>query len=193
MSCIGQLDRNLVNAMKNSAASETPVMNVIMVVGPQQDSSSVLHFLLMMTTTGKALDIVGNDGEGESLEVWRRFVLEFDKRAKSRAAGLMQKLLVFESNGDTAFFELFDNLCKRLKQVAGIDNQDEVSCGPATLRMQYDRFMRGSRLDQFFEVREGCTRCGAHADRCSERQGSEGQGRQGRRQRRALVTLEGER
>ena len=83
LSYIGQPDRNLTNAMKNSAASETSVMNVGLTVGPQQDSSWTWHFLLMMTTKGKALDTVGHAGEGEGLEC--------DPRATSRAAGLMQK------------------------------------------------------------------------------------------------------
>ena len=39
-------------------------------------------------------------GEGEGLAAWRRLVLEFDPRAKSRAAGLMQKLLAFEFPSD---------------------------------------------------------------------------------------------
>ena len=43
LSYIGQLDRNQMNTMKNSAASETPVMNFGLTVGPQQDSSSTLH------------------------------------------------------------------------------------------------------------------------------------------------------
>ena len=42
---IGQLDRNLMNAMKNSAASETPVRSVSLRVGLEQASSSTLHFL----------------------------------------------------------------------------------------------------------------------------------------------------
>ena len=37
--------------------------------------SSTLHFLLMMTSTGKALDIVGNVGEDD--QAWRPLVLEF--------------------------------------------------------------------------------------------------------------------
>ena len=64
LSYIGQLDRNQMNTMKNSAASETLVMNVALTVGPQQNSSSTLHIHAMMTTTGKAFDIVGKD--------WRR-------------------------------------------------------------------------------------------------------------------------
>ena len=84
LSCIGQLDRKLMNAMTNSAASATPVMNVSLRVGPEQASSPTLHFLLIMTTTGKALDIVGNSGEGEALKAWRWLVLEFDQRAKEQ-------------------------------------------------------------------------------------------------------------
>ena len=104
-------------------------------VGPEQDSSSTSHFFLMITTMGVALDIVGNAGEGEGVEAWRRLVLEFESRAKSGVAGLMQKLLAFEFTSDTAFFELFDKECLGLNQVTGIDIQDEVKCGLVTLRM----------------------------------------------------------
>ena len=45
---------------------------------PQQDSSSTLPFLLVMTTTSFALDIVLDAAEGEGLEARRREVLEFD-------------------------------------------------------------------------------------------------------------------
>ena len=62
----------------------------------------------MVTIERNPLDIVGNAGEGDGLEAWRRLVLELDPRAKSKAAGLMQKLLEFTS--DTASFELFDRV-----------------------------------------------------------------------------------
>ena len=77
-SYIGQSDRNLMNAVKKSVASETPVMNVSLRVGQELDSSSTLHFLLMLTTIGKALEIVGNAREGEGLEAWRGLILKFD-------------------------------------------------------------------------------------------------------------------
>ena len=48
----------------NSAASESLVMNVGFTGGPEQDSSLALHFLLMMTTTGKNV--------GHRWQCWRR-------------------------------------------------------------------------------------------------------------------------
>ena len=55
-----QLGGDLMNAMKNSAAAEALVINVGLNDGPEQDGGATLHFLaLEMTTTGKALDIVG--------------------------------------------------------------------------------------------------------------------------------------
>ena len=54
---------NLMNAMKNSLASETPVMNVGLNIGREQDSST-LHFLLVMTTTGKRV--------GHRWQRWRK-------------------------------------------------------------------------------------------------------------------------
>ena len=125
LSYIGQLERNLMNAMKNSAASENPVMNMGSDVCSEQDSSSTSHFLLMMTSTGKAMKIVGNAGERDGLEAWRLLVLELHPRAKSRAAGLMQKLLAFELTSDTAAFELFEKVCLGLKQVTDIHIQEE--------------------------------------------------------------------
>ena len=47
----------------------------------------------MMTSTGKTLDVVSSAEECEKMEAWRQLILEFDPRAKSRAAGLTQKLL----------------------------------------------------------------------------------------------------
>ena len=61
LSFIGKWDRNLMNAMKNSAASEK-------FVGPEPDSSSISHFLHVTTATGKVLEVVGNAGEGEGLD-----------------------------------------------------------------------------------------------------------------------------
>ena len=51
------------NAMKNSAASETLVMSAGLSVGHERDSSSTLHFLLVMTTTGKSI--------GHRRQCWR--------------------------------------------------------------------------------------------------------------------------
>ena len=67
LSYTGQLDRHLMNARKSSSASESLVVNLGLNVGLEQVSSSTRHYLLMMTTTGKALDIVSNAGEGEGL------------------------------------------------------------------------------------------------------------------------------
>ena len=105
---------------------------------------------------------------------------------KSGAVGLMQQLLAFagcEFTCDTAFFELFDKECPRLRQVTGIDIRDEVKYRLVTLRMQnnvlrHHLIMHASSPDTFSKVRvevqgvassqRGCRRCGALGDRCSE-------------------------
>ena len=95
----------------------------------------------------------------EKVKAWRRLVLEFDPRAKSRAGGLKQKLLAFEFTSDTMSFALFDKECLRLTRVAGIDIQDEVKCGLVTLHIQdemlrHHRVMHASRLDMFSKAKE---------------------------------------
>ena len=57
-------------------------MNMGLNVGPEQFSSWTLHFLLVMTTTGKALGVGNGEGEGPANEIegscrnsWRSSVL----------------------------------------------------------------------------------------------------------------------
>ena len=108
----------------------------------------------------KTLDIVSNAGEDERLEAWKRLVLELDPQAKPRAAGLMQRLPAFDLTRNIASFELSDKERLRLKQVTGIDIEDEVKCGLVTLHMQDDMLrhhliMHASRLDMFSKRTRG--------------------------------------
>ena len=66
--------------------------------------------------------VVVDTGEREGVEAWR--LSEFDQRATTRAADLMQKPTTFEFTSDTAIFELFDQRC--IESVTGIDVQDEM-------------------------------------------------------------------
>ena len=144
----------------------------------------------MTTTTGQVLDNVGDAGVGEGLETWWRLVLEFDPRAKTKAAGLMIKLLAFRFTRDTASSEL---CCLRLKQVTGIDIHHGVKkAGCDTVHAiryveasldhaceQVGHVPKGPRVGAGHrQSQRGRRRCDTHADRCSERQGwQEGQGR----------------
>ena len=73
---------DLMIATQHSVAADVPDLKVSLNNDQEQDRTSTLHFLPMMTTAGKALDIVGNVGEGEGLEGWRRLVLQFDQRVR---------------------------------------------------------------------------------------------------------------
>ena len=84
----------------------------------------------------------------------------------------MQRLLAFEFNSNAASFKLFDQECMRLKQVAGIDIQDEVKCWlvaapPGHAREQARCVLQGQRAGAGHRLR-CCRRCSALADRCSE-------------------------
>ena len=108
----------------------------------------------------KALDIVGKAGKDERLEAWKRLVLELDPQAKPWAAGLMQRLPAFDFTRNIASFELSGKERLRLKQVTGIDIEDEVKCGLVTLHMQDDMLrhhliMHASRLDTFSKRTRG--------------------------------------
>ena len=74
-----QLDKNLMNDMKHSAAADAPVSNADMNNVQVQKFISMLPVWLMMTTTGFAQDSVGNAQEGERLvEAWRRQGRQFN-------------------------------------------------------------------------------------------------------------------
>ena len=60
-----QLDKKPTNDVKN-AESETLVMNVGLISGPEKDSDSALLFLIVLS---------GNSRDGEGLEDWRRYLL----------------------------------------------------------------------------------------------------------------------
>ena len=66
--CSDQLDKKPTNDVKN-AESETLVMNVGLISGPEKDSDSALLFLNVLR---------GNSRDGEGLEDWRRYLLELD-------------------------------------------------------------------------------------------------------------------
>ena len=59
---IEQLSKKEADTMKSAVASETPVMNVGSISGPEKDSNSTPHFLLMPSHKGRTLGIVGNFG-----------------------------------------------------------------------------------------------------------------------------------
>ena len=65
MSYSGQLDKHLMHGMKNSASSDTPVMNVALSLGQVKDSNYAAR-PAHDHKHRKALDIVGNAGEGEA-------------------------------------------------------------------------------------------------------------------------------
>ena len=62
--------------------------------------------------------------------------------------------MLLEFTSDAASFELFDRECLRLKQVSGIDIQDEVKCVLATLQMQDDMKLDHAR-EQAGDVLQG--------------------------------------
>ena len=89
----------------------------------------------------------------------RRLVLEFDPHTKTRAASFRQQLVAFALTSGTGSFEIFDKECHRLKQVTGIEIQDEVKCALVTLHMQHEMLrqhliMHASRLDTSARARE---------------------------------------
>ena len=135
---------------------------------------------------------------GEGLEAWRRLILEFDPRAWTRAADLTHRLLTFEFTGDTASFELFDKECLRLKQVTGIDIQDDVKCGLLTLHL-HDEMLRhhlilhSSRLDTFSKVTAAAGGVAPMHVGAVKGKDKKDHGCQGQRYRRAHASGEGER
>ena len=130
-------------------------------------------------------------------EAWRRLVLECDPRARTRAAGLTQRLLAFEFPSDTASFELFDKECLWLKQVTGIDIQDEVKCRLLTLHL-HDEMLRhhlilhASKLDTFSKVTAAAGGVAPMHVGAVKGKDKKDHGRQGQRYKRAHASGEGE-
>lgn len=69
------------------------------------ESSSQLHYMLLQLTSGTALDVMLNSGQGEGVEAWRRLVSEYDLRGDLQTRGPMMELLKFPFAADAASFK----------------------------------------------------------------------------------------
>ena len=64
--------------------------------------STQLYYMLVMLCNGTALTRVVNAGAQEGLEAWRCSVLHHEPTSLTRSAGLLQVLLNFRFEGETA-------------------------------------------------------------------------------------------
>ena len=104
---ISSISMALKEAMPDCHTCPDPQFNEMMDSQPEPLIVN-LHFMFVQLTSGTALDIIPNAGDGEGLESWRRLLAEFDPTAPSSSAGSMMELLSHLFTDDTSTFEQFE-------------------------------------------------------------------------------------
>ena len=98
---MGAVDPRYQQSMAAAEASGTALLNDTM---ESHDAalSTQLYYVLVMLTSGPALDKCHNVGVNEGFEAWRQFAMEYDPKLKSRSVGLLMQVLAFKFSGNVA-------------------------------------------------------------------------------------------
>ena len=81
--------------------STQPILNVGL-SGDEAQLSTQLYYVLVMLSSGAALDKCHNSGINEGFETWRNFVMEYEPRLKTRTVGLLMQVLSYKFSGNLA-------------------------------------------------------------------------------------------
>ena len=77
----------------------------ILKIGPSDDEAQLsiqLYHVLVMLSSGAALDEFRNAGVNEGFETWRNFVMVYEPRLKTRTVGLLMQVLSYKFSGNVA-------------------------------------------------------------------------------------------
>ena len=100
-SYMGAVDVRYQALMLSCENSTVPVLNAIM-SGEEAQLSTQLFYVLVMLTSGSALDKCHNCGVNEGFEAWRSFAMEYEPKLKTRTVGMLMQVLGFKFGGNVA-------------------------------------------------------------------------------------------
>ena len=98
-SYLGAVDQRYQQALTTTEATTTPRLNATL--GSDGSAlSTQLYYILVMTTSGSALDKCHNAGVNEGFEAWRQFVKEWEPKLRTRFVGLLMNVLSYRFKDD---------------------------------------------------------------------------------------------
>ena len=87
ISYLGAVNQRYQEELMKTESSSTPRLNANL-GGEESALSTQMHYILVMTTAGAALDKCHNAGVNEGFEAWRQFVMEWEPKLRTRYVGL---------------------------------------------------------------------------------------------------------
>ena len=93
--------RRWVYCLERTERSAGPMLNATLTQS-EASCSTRLYYMLVMLCKGTALTRVVNAGAQEGLKAWRCLFLHYEPTSLTRSAGLLQELLNFSFEGETA-------------------------------------------------------------------------------------------
>ena len=130
------VNTDLAALMVAAETTEDPIQNAVLGTLGEREASEQLAFMLVMLSTGAALDQVVNAGPSEGATAWRSLCRRFEPRIKSRFAGALLGLLNFDFSGDViAKLEAFDREVLQYEQACGEAVSNSIKIGIVLQRL----------------------------------------------------------
>ena len=138
-SYMGAVDQRYQILMNQAESSSVAVLNVAMNPDEAQLSTQ-LYYVLVMLTSGPALDKCHNAGVNEGFEAWRSFAQEYEPKLKSRTVGTLMQVLSFRFDGNVASrLDAFERTIHDYEAQSGETVSDDTKVGVVMLGMADSR------------------------------------------------------
>ena len=96
---LGAVDQRYQEELMKTESSSTPRLNANL--GSEESAlSTLMYYILLMTTAGAALDKCHNAGVNGGFEAWRQFVMEWEPKLRTRYVGLLMNVLGYRFRDD---------------------------------------------------------------------------------------------
>ena len=158
-SYLGAVDHRYQGKLMEAEQSQVTIRNATMEPDVARLSTQ-LYYILVMTTSGSALDKCHNAGVNEGFEAWRQFVLEWEPKLRSRFVGLRMQAMAYKFTGDIpSALAAFERLVRDYESQSNKKIDDDEKIGVVLLGMEDSRvkehLIRNSAgLDTWPKMRE---------------------------------------
>ena len=96
---LGVVDQRYQDELAKTGASPTPRLNATL-DSEGSALSTQMYYILVMTTAGAALDECRDACVNEGFEAWREFVMEWERKLRTRCVGLFVNVLGYRFRDD---------------------------------------------------------------------------------------------
>ena len=133
---LGAIDVRYQALMAHVEQSNGPLLNAGL-SDEEAQLSTQLYYVLVMLSSGAALDKGHNAGVNEAFETWRNFVMEYEPRLRTRTVGLLMQVLSYKFSGNVATkLDGFERLVRDYESQSGEVVTDATRIGVVMLGME---------------------------------------------------------